>query len=562
MPDDKLARLQLRAKTDYLWLADEVLGYDFQVNPHRGLFNCFLQFDPEQKKTLPELDPEIKRRLILWHRGIFKTSSAAVLAIALILNFPDIRILIQRGNIPESKKLLEEIKGQFENWGADDVEVGEGKLHKLFPEFCSPVKGRKMGNSMRFVSPARRRKNLREPTLAVASPKTIKTGTHYDVIIIDDLVNDLNSKKPEQLQASINDYKAVVPVLAPDGYIFVFGTPYSFDDAYGWIEQQIKSEGLANWAVHKRTCWVTRCKKPTCDHTDVWHLDGGGPCNVEGCDCDGFESNGVREVLFPQFKTRDGRTEGFTAERLEAIRKEITDAYFACQYECNPLGAGQQKFTRPMIEAHLLPMARIPQRGPTVMQVDIAESESQTADDMVIYVSRIAGGRHHLIDCVSGHIPVEAQPVHICNLLLRYGPRAIFVEKKTGARYLERLVILEARARKIQHLPIVLVDADNTLGAKNARIGGLLGYYSQDRIKMWNGLPNLEKLIQQLLLWPKSQRRDDHADCLGLLLQSPTGFENMPLPPPQLPFWLRQASREAEQDLGERDSGLPFGING
>src|SRR5947209_5838621 len=108
--DKKLERLRLRAKTDLMWLANEVLGYDFQEVPHRGLFNCYLKKDPEQKKTLPELDKVKKRRLILWPRGHFKTSAAAVEAVQLILNFPDIRIMILAGDLKESKKRLEEIK--------------------------------------------------------------------------------------------------------------------------------------------------------------------------------------------------------------------------------------------------------------------------------------------------------------------------------------------------------------------------------------------------------------------------------------------------------------------
>lgn len=576
----KLARLQLRAKTDHLWLGNEVLGYDFQENPHRGLFNSFLQKDPEgcscghllgkhnsvgicmepgccclksRRKTLPELDPEIKHRLILWQRGAFKTSGIVVEAVQLILNFPNIRIMILAGSLDESKKRLEEIKSHFEDWGEDD------KLHDLFPEFCSKVKGRKMGNSRRWVCPARKRK-LKDPTLAVFSPKVLKTGTHFDVILIDDLVNELNCKTAEGLQKAIADYKSILPVLEPDGYIYLTGTRYDFSDCYGWIQETIKEEKLQHWLVSLRTCWITRCKHAGCDHADVRHMDGGGRCGVEGCECQKFESNGVREVLFPQAKTRDGRTVGFTVEILEKLRKELGPGDFGCQYENDPLGGGERKFTRELLYSKLRPPQLIPARGPTVLQIDIAVSQRETADDMVIYVSRVRSGRHHVIDCVGGHIPEDQQPVVICDLILKYAPREIFIEKKTGAQYLQRLIILEAQRRKLPRLPVItLVNAENTPKAKQIRIGALLGYMTQDRVLFKLGLPYWEKLEQQLLLFPKFKGHDDYADCLARLLQAPTGFENEPLPPEPIPYWMREPKNE---EPALEHGGLPYGLIG
>ncbi|HWF05558.1 MAG TPA: hypothetical protein VHA06_17865 [Candidatus Angelobacter sp.] len=558
---DKLARLRLRAKTDLMWLANEVLGYDFQENPHRGLFNCYLHKDPAQKKTLTELDPVKKRRLILWPRGHFKTSAAAVEAVQLILNFPDIRIMILAGDLKESKVRLEEIKGHFENWGKN------GKLQKLFPEFCSKVQGRRMGNSRVFISPARVRKNLRQPTLAVFSPKILKTGTHFDVAMIDDLVNELNSLKPEQLAKSIADYKSIVPVIDPEGFIYVSGTRYSHSDCYGYIQELIKEEGLSNWLVSLRTASITRCKQAGCNHADIRHLDGGGACSssitqADGvevpCGCQKFESSGIVEVLFPQAQTDHG-TIGFTPEILEKLKIELGPEVYGCQYENNPLIAANQKFTREMLYSRIRPRHLIPSRGPIVIQVDLAVSQKKRADDMVLMVSRIRNGRHHIIDIIAGHIPPDQQPKVICDLIFKYGPRAVFIEKKTGAQYLERLIVIEAQERRLKHLPLQLVDADNSQGAKDARIGALLGYMRQDRILFLHGVANWEKLESQLLVWPKNQLHDDLADCLGLLLQAPTGFENDPLPPEPVPYWLRE---QQNHDSPLEHGGLPFGMIG
>lgn len=562
-----------------MWLATEVLGYDFQENPHRGLFNCYLTKDPDgcrcghkldghwlngkcrecdcekaQQKSLTELDKQKKRRLILWPRGHFKTSAMAVEAIQLILNFPDIRIMILAGDLKESKKRLEEIKGHFENWGKDS------KLQKLFPEFCSPVRFKRLGNSRDFISPARVRKNLREPTLTVFSPKVLKTGTHFDVALVDDLVNELNSKKAEGLQKSIDDYKSLVPVIDPEGYIYVSGTRYDFSDAYGYIQEQIAKENLQNWIVSVRVAWLTRCTTKDCKHSNLQHLDGGGNCSAKDCKCKKFESNGEYEILFPQVRTEDGRTIGFTAEILHNIRKELQARDFGCQYENNPLSADEVKFSRELLLSKVRHASKIPQRGPVVLQIDIATSQKKTADDMVIMASRVKNGRHNLIDCVAGHIPEDRQPVVICDLIQRYAPRAIYIEKKTGAGYLEVLIRMEAQRRGLRMLPqIVLITADNTKGAKELRIGAILGYLTLDRIWFMLGLPQMEKLFQQLQLFPRAQLHDDLADCLGLLLQAPTGFDYEPLPQDPIPSWMRQ--QEQQQDAPEH-TGLPFGMLG
>lgn len=580
----KLERLRHRAKTDLMWLANEVLGYDFQENPHRGLFNCYLQPDVDncrcghridahalggkcpgdidkpcdcekaQQKPLTELDKDKKRRLILWPRGHFKTSAAAAFAVQMILNYPDIRIMIMAGDLAESKVRLEEIKSYFENWGKD------GKLQRLFPEFCSKVKGQKIGNSRKFISPARVRKGLRQPTLQVFSPKVLKTGTHFDMALIDDLVNELNSNTPAQLQKSIADYKAIVPVIDPEGYILVSGTRYDFSDAYGYILRKIAEENLAGWLVSIRVARKMRCATKGCNHANIEHLDGGGTCSSAGCKCDKFAPTGEWEILFPQVRCERGELIGFTAESLEKIKVELGPRMFGCQYENNPLVVEEVKFSRELLQSKVRHASKIPQRGVVVIQIDIATGQEERHDDMVIMVSRVRNGRHHLIDCVSGHIAEDRQPVVICDLILKYAPRVIYVEKKTGAGYLEVLIRIEAQRRGLRMLPqIELVKADNTKGAKDIRIGPILGYLTQDRVWFLLGMPNLEKLFQQLMLWPRAQLHDDHADCLGLLLQAPTGFDYEPLPEDPVPSWMREPK---EQQEAPEHTGLPFGMLG
>src|ERR1700743_3161211 len=86
----RLAGLRHRARTDHFFLGNKLVGFDFYEDVHRGLFDAMLQKDPS--KPIHE-QGEIRRRLILWARGHYKTSAEVVEIIQLILCFPNITIL-------------------------------------------------------------------------------------------------------------------------------------------------------------------------------------------------------------------------------------------------------------------------------------------------------------------------------------------------------------------------------------------------------------------------------------------------------------------------------------
>ena len=77
--------------------------------------------------------------------------------------------------------------------------------------------------------------------MAITTARSVKAGSHYDVIFIDDLVNETNYRSLKMLEKSIQDYRDIGPLLAPAGYIFVTGTRYSFGDLYEQIQEQRSS---------------------------------------------------------------------------------------------------------------------------------------------------------------------------------------------------------------------------------------------------------------------------------------------------------------------------------
>src|SRR6185369_16848226 len=105
---------RLRGQIDHIFLANELMGYDFQPNPHEALFAEFLKKDRHQQKPLYLLDSKTKKRMILWPRGLFKTSAVIVEIVQLILNYPNIRILFLTGSKKLGRAQLERVKKVFE----------------------------------------------------------------------------------------------------------------------------------------------------------------------------------------------------------------------------------------------------------------------------------------------------------------------------------------------------------------------------------------------------------------------------------------------------------------
>jgi len=228
-----------------------ILGMDFQTDPHELLFKQFLQKRPGEGLVVSDLDTVTKKRMILWPRGIFKTSAIIVDIVQTILNYPNIRICFLTGGDQLAKRQLARVKRVFER---------PSELFKwLFPEFClKSVRNKKiqdesnprawsdelckMGTAHEFTVPCRTNDTFAEPTFAISTAKSVKAGSHFELIYIDDLVNDQNYRSVKALEKCYQDYLDICPVLDPAGFIVMTGTRYSFGDTYERLQDLAKEE--------------------------------------------------------------------------------------------------------------------------------------------------------------------------------------------------------------------------------------------------------------------------------------------------------------------------------
>jgi hypothetical protein len=531
------------------------MGYDFQPNPHEALFKELLQKDPEQKKPLHLLDPKTKKRMILWPRGLFKTSAIVVEIVQLILNYPNIRILFLSGSKKLAKRQVARVKRVFEQ--------PTDKFRQLYPEYCAaPGKKLKDSSDEEFTVPCRTLDQFAEPTLCISSAKSVKASSHYDVIFCDDLVNEQNYKSATLLENVWDDYCAVGPLLEPAGFMFVTGTRYAFGDTYERIieaaKEEIKQTGDTVWKISIKSCWVRFCK--TCRHPDIRHDSDKNytqpPCTMPDCDCKCFVDSGEKQVLFPIATTRDGRQVGHTIQFLESEKREKGAEYFANQYENCPISKEQQRFTPELIDRQTFyHLNVIPPGAGTFMVGDLSYPGDDRRDLSVLYLVKVWMGVLWVYECLAGNWDEDQACDNILAAIMKHRPQAVWIEGFLGWQAYNNVLMRKAAAIGVYELPVAWPPLDRRKDAKTLRIGAILPWLVGRKLFLFAGLLHFDKLVKQLKEWPKIRHHDDFGDCLGHAVNAPHGAAAIPAPP-QEGTWqdrVRMLHRErAEGESAER----------
>jgi hypothetical protein len=567
---------RLRGQIDHLFLGNELMGYDFQPNPHAALFREFLQKDREQQRPLYQLGSPCKcilrtgtpdaqckkcngtgwnrrkKRMIHWPRGLFKTSAVIVEIVQLILNYPNIRILFLTGNLRLGRRQLARVKKVFEQPSA--------KFRQLYPEFCA-IPGKKLPDSSgeEFTVPCRTMRQFAEPTFSISSAKSVKAGSHYDVIFVDDLVNDQNYKSAKALEDAWDDYCSVGPLLEPAGFLFITGTPYAFGDTYERIEEAAKKEeaetGGTVWEFSFKSCWIKFCK--TCGHPDLRHDSDRNythpPCTMEGCECKCFVDSGQKQVLFPLAITRDGRQVGHTVEFLESERREKGADFFALQYECRRIAQEEQRYTPELLARQTFyHLSMMPAQAGTFMVGDLSYIGDDKRDLSVLYLVKVWMGVLWVYHCIAGNWDSDQACNAILLAIIQHRPQAVWLEKFLGWEAYNNILMSKAAALQLQQLPVDWKKLDRRPAAKTLRIGTPLSWLIDKKLWLYAGMPYFDKLTNQLLKWPKIPHHDDFGDCLGHACEAPHGAAGTPAPPPggTMMDRVRKMHRDREERIG------------
>lgn len=229
-----LQKISLRCKTDLFYLCKYILGYDkMEPHVHQELcdYTTSILPNPPELPHDPNFDPRKNLLLLLMPRGTFKSSVVTIgFALQMLLNDPNVRILIDSETFGKSKAFLREILDHLVNNEAYR-EVFK-TIHGMYP--WTKKSEMRLWTDSEVILPCRSTPK-KEPTISCAGIDVTKNGMHYDLIICDDLHSEKNVTNKEQILQVIDHYKLAFSLLDPGKPMIVIGTRWDYSDLYQHI---------------------------------------------------------------------------------------------------------------------------------------------------------------------------------------------------------------------------------------------------------------------------------------------------------------------------------------
>lgn len=243
-PDQAIQKIAQRARYDLFFLAKEVLGYELMEEEVHGdlcrMVEAFLPSHPpeyrypeikEGKGMEDQFNPKNKNALILMPRGTFKSSVVTIgFTLQILLNEPDVRVLIDSETYAKGKAFLMEIKGHLEK--NEFYRKIFHSIHGVYPDGVSTKRNKDLLWTNNEIVLASRKRPLKEPSVMVSGIDKSINGLHYDYIICDDLHSEKNVTNKEQIDQVIQHWKLCYSLLDPGKYMLVIGTRWDYNDLY------------------------------------------------------------------------------------------------------------------------------------------------------------------------------------------------------------------------------------------------------------------------------------------------------------------------------------------
>jgi len=292
----------LESKNFYAFCKDVMLR-DLEPKPHQEMCSVAkLAIDSFEDYYVRGITPGPEDKnyyLCLTPRDSFKSTVwTECMPVYLALKHPDIRILIDSENKDKAMKFCSAGKEHFDS---------NRTLRSLYGDLTPRNRNDEVWTGSQYRLTSRKRIGLKEHTLMTCGIGTTMPGMHYDVIVCDDLVSEKNVTSFEQVE-KVNEHIAYMQsLLSPGGLLFIIGTRWHFDDAYGCILKDKDLKSLYN----------------------IYIRSAGGPLDLDK------HTGKPKPLYFP------GRlTEAFLNKKLKAQKRFI----FSCQYLNMPVPTGEQSF--------------------------------------------------------------------------------------------------------------------------------------------------------------------------------------------------------------------------
>lgn len=469
---------------------------------------------------LPYGQPPPQARMANMPRGHFKSTLMVGYIMWRIYRNPNIRML-QATNIRElSEAFIRELRSYYEDETLQET-VWNSRPHirgNLVPDLDrsnrrysgdeNDAKDRKVVWSNQQLQMLRGIK-AKEPTILSTSVKAKATGQHYDVVIMDDIVDFENSESSSKIRrvkrwagdiASIRN-KARVEALCgilPDGTRFtemlgdeliVTGTHYDPNDYYAFIKAN-KTD--LNFAVLSRNIYAN-----------------------------GIDAN--EGYLWSRF----------TEQMERELRAELSDlpGVFEAQYLNLVNNPALQILSMDYVEwvaesdflgnrsaagvTFRLPDGTVDHFEP-ILAIDPAVSLSSRADYTAICVGgKSFTGRLVAVDFSVGHFSTEKTLSELVAMIRKWGVSRMYVET-VGFQSLLRPLIIKKFAD--ESLSCGVLDFNPSQRNKQKRIETRLSpYFSEGKVVFSSHLQNMASVVNSINFFGRASAKDDPPDALSVV---------------------------------------------
>lgn len=191
------------------------------------------------------MDKEKNKKLILVPRGHLKSTLVTVgYSLLRIAQDPSVRILLANATYDMATSFLGQIKKHI-------------KENDVFRDYYGDYGTNPDKWAENMISIGKKRTfGRKEATVTTFGIGGNLVSQHYDVIIMDDVVNRDLINTAEQIQKTVLFYKDALDLLEPNGVLIIIGTRWSDNDLYGWIMDQSNPEQVwRNFAVMVRQAY-------------------------------------------------------------------------------------------------------------------------------------------------------------------------------------------------------------------------------------------------------------------------------------------------------------------
>jgi len=384
----------------------------------------------------------------------------------IILN-PDIRILIVTMNQNKADEMMSFIQRHL---------AYNEKLIELFGEQKGDVWSQ---SKIRVKGQGQSGKYKKEYTLQVQGVDSSQISSHYDLIILDDVVDKKNSATEHRRRELIDWYNTtLVEMLEPGGKIFDIGTRWHANDLHAY---------LSSLPIYETRVYKAVIKEP--------------------------ENGGEAEVLWPEkHPWEDTIINGNLVVGLKTIRdKHIGKTAFALQYQNEILQTADSPFKMEWIEEAKSRYEKtvIPSDIVRYMGVDLASKGTSTDNFSATVIGIDQYGNIYVLENIVANASMGRQLEIIKELDAKWNPAKIAIESTATQKIITDEWIQQT------NLPIIPMKS-SWVNDKWSRAQRLSVLFETGRIYL---NPDLYTLIDELIEFPRGAH-DDTIDSLSFAIQA------------------------------------------